>query len=71
MSLAVMQCTNLVLTKTGRANLLAHGFRNWLLSLAVLLLICPFMILLVFIETTRRYFIRLFPDSWLELATMY
>ncbi|XP_033152538.1 sodium/potassium-transporting ATPase subunit alpha [Drosophila mauritiana] len=103
MSLAAMQCTNLVLTKTGRANLLAHGFRNWLLSLAVLFLIClcvllcimdstvclrlegtnelhlghflltnsPFMILLVFLETTRRYFIRLFPDSWLELATMY
>ncbi|XP_041565866.1 sodium/potassium-transporting ATPase subunit alpha isoform X2 [Drosophila elegans] len=33
--------------------------------------ICPFVALLVFLESTRKYFLRLFPDSWLELATMY
>ncbi|XP_016952993.1 sodium/potassium-transporting ATPase subunit alpha isoform X2 [Drosophila biarmipes] len=103
MSLVTMQCTNLVLTKTGRANLLTHGFDNWRLSLAVAYLIClavvmclldsavclrqdatneldfghflwticPFVALLVFLESARRYFLRLFPDSWLELATLY
>jgi len=40
MSLITMQCTNLVLTKTGRANLLTHGFGNWRLNLAVVYLIC-------------------------------
>ncbi|XP_039482924.1 sodium/potassium-transporting ATPase subunit alpha isoform X1 [Drosophila santomea] len=103
MAITAMQCTNLVLTKTGRANPLTHGFRNWRLLLAVLylILICvllcimdstvclrlegtnelhfghflwtnwPFMVLLVLLESTRRYFLRLFPDSWLELVTMY
>lgn len=38
MALVLMQCTNLVLTKTGRANLLEFGFENWRLGLAVVYL---------------------------------
>ncbi|XP_020801204.1 sodium/potassium-transporting ATPase subunit alpha [Drosophila serrata] len=33
--------------------------------------IWPFVPLMIFLETTRRYFLRLFPDSWIERATMY
>ncbi|KAH8290575.1 hypothetical protein KR054_004121 [Drosophila jambulina] len=103
MAIIVMQCTNLVLNKTGRASLLDHGFDNWRLKLAlVYLIVCclllwwldsvcclylpgakglrvitfiwviwPFVPLMVFLESTRKYFLRLFPHSWLERATWY
>ncbi|KAH8258386.1 hypothetical protein KR038_010586 [Drosophila bunnanda] len=103
MAIVVMQCTSLVLNKTARANLVAHGFGNWRLNLAALYLIVscvvlwwldsycclylpgsrelnlgaffyviwPFVPLMVFLEGTRKYFLRLFPDSWIERTTMY
>ncbi|EDW35984.1 GL16920 [Drosophila persimilis] len=101
MTLAAMQCTNLMLTRTGRANLLSHGFSNVCLNLAIVYLIClcvlvphvdfphclrlvggtelvffwwyiwPLVSLLAFLETARRYLLRRFPGSWLELETFY
>ncbi|KAH8336908.1 hypothetical protein KR059_008118 [Drosophila kikkawai] len=122
MAIVVMQCTNLVLNKTGRANLLEHGFGNlqmklaaaYLIAVCILLwwmdptcclhlkgakylewvsksrlsscdfltsycfsiltflwVIFPFVPMMVFLESTRRYFLRMFPDSWLERATMF
>ncbi|XP_022217800.2 LOW QUALITY PROTEIN: sodium/potassium-transporting ATPase subunit alpha [Drosophila obscura] len=101
MTLAAMQCTNLMLTRTGRANLLSHGFSNVCVNLALVYLIClcvllpyvdsphclrlvggeelaffwwyiwPLVTLLAFLETARRYLLRRFPGSWLELETFY
>ncbi|XP_034652159.1 sodium/potassium-transporting ATPase subunit alpha [Drosophila subobscura] len=101
MTLAAMQCTNLMLTRTGRANLLSHGFSNVYVNLAIVYLIflcvllphvdsphClrliggvelvffwwyiwPLVTLLAFLETARRYLLRRFPGSWLELETFY
>lgn len=38
-TITIMQCVNLIMTKTGRANLFKHGFRNSYLNLAVIYLI--------------------------------
>ncbi|KAH8402362.1 hypothetical protein KR009_011580 [Drosophila setifemur] len=46
MILTMMQCINLLLTKTGRANLLSHGFvGNWVMLLACVYLICICLLL--------------------------
>ncbi|KAH8253010.1 hypothetical protein KR032_003140 [Drosophila birchii] len=103
MAIIVMQCTNLVLVKTGRASLLAHGFDNWRVTLAAvyfilfdlalvwldsvcclylkeskklnfsafLWVIWPFVLLMIIVESARKYFLRIFPNSWLERTTMY
>ncbi|EDW01307.1 GH20530 [Drosophila grimshawi] len=36
----IMQCINLILAKTGRANLFTHGFGNMRLNIAVIYMIC-------------------------------
>ncbi|XP_068147799.1 sodium/potassium-transporting ATPase subunit alpha [Drosophila tropicalis] len=101
MTIIVMQCTNLILCKTGRANILYHGFSNILLNLSVIYLLIfgfllqfvdlrhllhlvpitnvetfmfyvwPFVVVLAVSESIRRYLIRQFPGSWLELTTLY
>ncbi|XP_034477208.1 sodium/potassium-transporting ATPase subunit alpha [Drosophila innubila] len=100
LTLIIMQCANLILIKTGRANLLSHGFKNACLNIAVFYLIglgillsflnipeylrissvfcpslflyiVPSLILLIVLESARRYLLRRFPDSWLEHETYY
>ncbi|EDW62155.2 sodium/potassium-transporting ATPase subunit alpha [Drosophila virilis] len=39
-TLVIMQCINLILTKTGHANLLKHGFANVRLNIAVVYMVC-------------------------------
>ncbi|KAH8269522.1 hypothetical protein KR018_004751, partial [Drosophila ironensis] len=102
--LILMQTVNLMLTKTGRSNILRHGCQNWILNIALVYLLClcavlghvdfpvclrlskvrkygvfmsllwttvPFAFLLVIVETSRRYFLRTYPGSWIEKWTYY
>ncbi|XP_032306772.1 sodium/potassium-transporting ATPase subunit alpha [Drosophila ananassae] len=46
---------------------LSH-IESWLILFST---VWPFAIFLIVIESTRRYFLRLFPESWLETLTYY
>ncbi|XP_017835926.1 sodium/potassium-transporting ATPase subunit alpha [Drosophila busckii] len=100
LTIIVMQCTNLILSKTARASLFKQGFGNIPLNCAVVYLIClgfvvaylqlpsmkleriesytwffyciwPMAVFLALVESVRRYVLRRFPGSWLEVETYY
>ncbi|XP_030371960.1 sodium/potassium-transporting ATPase subunit alpha-like [Scaptodrosophila lebanonensis] len=107
MAIVILQSINLFLVRTGRTNLLYHGFNNHLLNILAIAMIClgfvlclidmpqyfclrlhnfndfafcsfdciyhviPFGILLVIVESVRRYFLRSHPGGWLEMETYY
>ncbi|KAH8416241.1 hypothetical protein KR222_011821, partial [Zaprionus bogoriensis] len=67
-TITVMQCVNLVMTKTGRTSLIAHGFKNTHLNIAVFYLIC-LAILVCFVDSPK--YLRIVPANNYLVYLMY